>query len=76
MVRLFVTVLSRIDQLERGLARDAALLHEAPLANLEELMKGRGWARRPFIGSFAALVLGIGAGVGLWILLNGANPVS
>ena len=37
---------------------------------------GRGWARRPFIGSFAALVLGIGAGVGLWILLNGANPVS
>ncbi len=36
---------------------------------------GRGWARRPFIGSFAALVVGIGAGVGLWILLNGANPV-
>lgn len=37
---------------------------------------GRGWARRPFIGSFAALVVGIGAGVGLWMLLNGANPVS
>jgi putative oxidoreductase len=37
---------------------------------------GRGWARRPFIGSFAALVVGIGAGVGLWILLNGANPVT
>jgi putative oxidoreductase len=36
---------------------------------------GRGWARRPFIGSFAALVLGIGAGVALWVLLNGANPV-
>jgi putative oxidoreductase len=36
---------------------------------------GRGWARRPFIGSFAALVIGIGAGVGLWVLLNGANPV-
>jgi putative oxidoreductase len=36
---------------------------------------GRGWARRPFIGSFAALVVGIGAGVGLWMLLNGANPV-
>lgn len=36
---------------------------------------GRGWARRPFIGSFAALVVGIGAGIGLWILLNGANPV-
>ncbi|HEY2448371.1 MAG TPA: DoxX family protein, partial [Mycobacterium sp.] len=37
---------------------------------------GRGWARRPFIGSFVALVVGIGAGVALWILLNGANPVS
>jgi len=37
---------------------------------------GRGWARRPFIGSFAALVIGIGAGVALWVLLNGANPVS
>jgi len=36
---------------------------------------GRGWARRPFIGSFAALVVGIGAGVALWMLLNGANPV-
>lgn len=36
---------------------------------------GRGWARRPFIGSFAALVVGIGAGVGLWMLLNGANPI-
>jgi putative oxidoreductase len=37
---------------------------------------GRGWARRPFIGSFAALVLGIGAGVALWVLLNGGNPVT
>lgn len=37
---------------------------------------GRGWARRPFIGSFAALLVGIGAGVALWVLLNGANPVS
>lgn len=36
---------------------------------------GRGWARRPFIGSFAALVVGVGAGVALWMLLNGANPV-
>lgn len=36
---------------------------------------GRGWARRPFIGSFAALVVGIGVGVGLWMLLNGSNPV-
>ncbi|MBV8862657.1 MAG: DoxX family protein, partial [Mycobacterium sp.] len=37
---------------------------------------GRGWARRPFIGSFAALVLGIGAGIALWVLLNGANPMT
>jgi putative oxidoreductase len=36
---------------------------------------GRGWARRPFIGSFAALVVGIGAGAALWVLLNGGNPV-
>ncbi|MBX7450261.1 DoxX family protein [Mycolicibacterium sp. 3033] len=37
---------------------------------------GRGWARRPFLGSFAALVLGIGAGVAIWVLLNGANPLA
>lgn len=37
---------------------------------------GRGWARRPFIGSFAALVLGIGAGVAIWIFLNGGNPLA
>jgi putative oxidoreductase len=36
---------------------------------------GRGWARRPFIGSFAALVVGIGAGVAVWVLLNGGNPL-
>ena len=36
---------------------------------------GRGWARRPFIGSSAALVLGVGAGVAIWVLLNGANPL-
>jgi putative oxidoreductase len=36
---------------------------------------GRGWARRPFIGSFAALVLGVGAGVAMWVLLNGGNPL-
>ncbi|OBI71277.1 DoxX family protein [Mycobacterium sp. E740] len=35
---------------------------------------GRGWARRPFIGSFGALVLGVGAGVAIWVLLNGGNP--
>jgi len=35
---------------------------------------GRGWARRPFIGSFLALVLGIGGGVAAWFLLRGSNP--
>ncbi len=37
---------------------------------------GRGWARRPFIGSFAALLVGIGGGVAVWALLNGGNPLS
>ena len=37
---------------------------------------GRGWARRPFIGSFIALVVGIGAGIAVWVLLNGANPLA
>lgn len=37
---------------------------------------GRGWARRPFLGSIAALVLGVGAGVAVWVLLNGANPLA
>jgi putative oxidoreductase len=36
---------------------------------------GRGWARRPFLGSFAALLLGIGVAVGAWMLLNGTNPL-
>lgn len=35
----------------------------------------RGWARRPFIGSFAALLLGVGGGIAMWVLLNGANPL-
>ena len=37
---------------------------------------GRGWARRPFIGSFIALLLGVGAGVAVWVLLNGGNPLA
>lgn len=37
---------------------------------------GRGWARRPFIGSLVALVLGIGGGIAVWVLLNGANPLA
>ncbi|MGB3772732.1 MAG: DoxX family protein [Rhodococcus sp. (in: high G+C Gram-positive bacteria)] len=35
---------------------------------------GRGWARRPFVGSMFALVLGAGGAAALWIFLNGANP--
>ena len=35
---------------------------------------GRGWARRPFIGSFVALLLGAGGGVGAWFFLHGTNP--
>lgn len=35
---------------------------------------GRGWARRPFIGSFLALVLAIGGGVAAWFYLRGNNP--
>ena len=35
---------------------------------------GRGWARRPFIGSFLALVLGVGGGVAAWLFLHGINP--
>ncbi|WP_307787004.1 DoxX family protein [Mycolicibacterium mengxianglii] len=37
---------------------------------------GRGWSRRPFIGSFVALLLGIGGGIAVWVLLNGANPLA
>lgn len=37
---------------------------------------GRGWARRPFIGSFIALLLGVGAGIAVWVLLNGGNPLA
>jgi putative oxidoreductase len=37
---------------------------------------GRGWAYRPFIGSFVALLGGIAAGVAVWVLLNGVNPIA
>lgn len=36
----------------------------------------RGWATRPRFGSFVTLILGIAAGVCLWIFLNGANPIA
>jgi putative oxidoreductase len=37
---------------------------------------GRGWARRPFIGSFVALLVGVGAGIAAWVFLNGGNPLA
>ncbi|OBG22684.1 DoxX family protein [Mycobacterium sp. 852002-51057_SCH5723018] len=37
---------------------------------------GRGWAHRPFIGSFVALLCGIAGGIGVWVLLNGVNPIA
>jgi putative oxidoreductase len=37
---------------------------------------GRGWAHRPFIGSFVALLAGIAGGIGVWVLLNGVNPIA
>jgi len=37
---------------------------------------GRGWARRPFIGSFIALLLGVGGGIAAWMFLSGSNPLS
>jgi putative oxidoreductase len=36
----------------------------------------RGWAHRPFIGSFVALLGGIAAGIAVWVLLNGVNPIA
>ena len=37
---------------------------------------GRGWAHRPFIGSFVALLAGVAAGIAVWVLLNGVNPIA
>ena len=37
---------------------------------------GRGWARRPFVGSFVALLVGLGGGLALWVFLNGGNPLA
>jgi putative oxidoreductase len=37
---------------------------------------GRGWAHRPFIGSFVAMLAGIAAGIAVWVLLNGVNPIA
>ena len=36
----------------------------------------RGWAYRPFIGSFVALLAGIAAGIAVWVMLNGVNPIA
>ncbi len=38
--------------------------------------RARGWAHRPFIGSFVALLGGIAAGIAVWVLPNGANPLA
>lgn len=32
---------------------------------------GRGWSRRPFVGSFVALLVGVGGGIAAWIFLRG-----
>lgn len=34
---------------------------------------GRGWARRPFIGSALALLVGVGGGVAAWLFLHGIS---
>lgn len=38
------------------------------------LDSGRGWATRPRVGSVVVLLIGIAAGVCIWIFLNGTNP--
>lgn len=35
-----------------------------------------GWARRPFLGSFLWLIVGIAAAVLIWVLCNGTNPLN
>lgn len=35
---------------------------------------GRGWARRPFLGSALALLVGVGGGIALWVFLRGNSP--
>lgn len=35
---------------------------------------GRGWARRPWIGSVAWLVVAVAAAAVVWLLFNGTNP--
>ncbi|MGC4932896.1 DoxX family protein [Gordonia sp. DT30] len=35
----------------------------------------RRWARRPFLGSVAWLIVGIGAAVAVWMVFNGTNPL-
>ncbi|GAA1070433.1 DoxX family protein [Tsukamurella spumae] len=36
---------------------------------------GRGWARRPHVGSVIWLLVAIAGAVAVWVLLNGANPL-
>ncbi|MFI1913274.1 DoxX family protein [Nocardia sp. NPDC020380] len=37
--------------------------------------RNRGWATRPFLGSFAALIAAIAAAIGVWYWLHGGNPL-
>ncbi|MGW0036628.1 DoxX family membrane protein [Gordonia sp. NPDC003376] len=50
----------------------AALILTGP--GTYSLDRTRKWARRPFLGSVAWLIIGIAAAVAVWILCNGANP--
>ncbi|ETA07439.1 MULTISPECIES: DoxX family protein [Gordonia] len=55
-------------------ATAAAVILTGP--GLYSLDYPRGWARRPFVGSFVWLIVGIGAAVAVWILANGTNPLN
>ncbi|KAF0969236.1 MULTISPECIES: DoxX family protein [Gordonia] len=55
-------------------ATAAAVILTGP--GLYSLDYPRGWARRPFVGSFVWLIVGIGAAAAVWILANGTNPLN
>ncbi|NDK91359.1 DoxX family membrane protein [Gordonia desulfuricans] len=51
----------------------AALVLTGPGAY--SLDRSRKWARRPYIGSVAVLIIAIAVGIAAWILCNGSNPL-
>ncbi|SDU44856.1 DoxX family membrane protein [Gordonia westfalica] len=55
-------------------ATAAAVILTGP--GLYSLDYPRGWARRPFVGSFVWLIVGVGAAAAVWILANGTNPLN